>query len=317
MTAARAFRHFVVIASLLALPVRAQRFPLTPRFHEGQTLVYQLETNGSRSTKVESRVTGPQSPPQESLTASCLLQVNVVHADATGFRLKTYLSDKETAKNQPDSSDAAKTAAPDKLVEVFVAADGTASGIKGLDQLTSAQRYAWNAWLGRFTSTMAFPKPGVRPGQRWKISETETSPSAIAELSWERRYQYVKRESCTSGDQSTTSDKNTKKQQPPADGCAVIFVHAALRQKSSPKNSTPNDYKLRGLATRGQAAGTNETVLYVSTTTGILVRATEEAQQSMEVIVALADGTNQVRYVITAKSRSRIELLPDIPQDIP
>jgi len=249
------------------------------------------------------------------LTAFCLLQVNVAHVEANGFRLKTYLSDKETAKIQPDSSEAAKTSIPDKLVEVFVASDGTASGIKGLDQLTSAQRYAWNAWLGRFTSTMALPKGDVRPNQRWKISENETSPSPVAELSWDKKYQYVKRESCPRGGQSSTSEKNTQTQLL-ADNCAVIFVHAALRQKSSPKNSTPNDYKLLGLTTRGTAAGTNETVLYVSTTSGILVRATEEVQQSMDVIVALADGTNQVRYVITAKSISRIELLPDLPQDI-
>jgi hypothetical protein len=313
VTADRAFCHLVVVTLLLALPVRAQRIPFPPRFHEGQTLVYQLETGGSRSTEVLSRVTGPQSPPQESLTAFCLLQVNVAHVDRDGFRLKTYLSDKETAKSQPDAPDAAKPSSPDKLVEVFVASDGAVSGIKGLDQLTPAQRYAWNAWLGRFTSTMAFPKGGVRPGQRWKIPESETSPSPIAELSWERNYQYVKRESCTPGGQRGTSERNSKS---PTDSCAVIFVHAALRQKSSPKNSTPNEYKLRGLTTHGTAAGTNETVLYVSTTTGILVRATEDVQQSMDVIVALADGSNQVRYVITARSRSRVELLPDIPQDI-
>src|SRR4030095_15792788 len=103
VTADRAFCHFVVLTLLLALPVRAQRIPFPPRFHEGQTLVYQLETGGSRSTQVLSRVTGPQSPPQESLTAFCLLQVNVAHVDRDGFRLKTYLSDKETAKNRPDA----------------------------------------------------------------------------------------------------------------------------------------------------------------------------------------------------------------------
>jgi len=299
---------------LLAVPAGAQRLPAAPQFHEGQALVYQLETSGSRSTKVESRVTGLESPPQESLTASCLLQVKVAHVDRKGFRLKTYLSDKETAKSQPDSSDADRPSSPDRLVEVSVALDGSASDIKGLDQLTSAQRYAWTAWLGRFTAMMAFPKGGVRPGQRWKVSEIESWPSPIAELSWDRRYQYVKRESCTPGGQNSAPEN--AKSQPTIAGCAVISVHAALRQKSSPKNSTPHDYKLRGLATRGTATGSNETILYVSTNTGILVRATEEAQQSMDAFIALADGTNRVRYLITAKSRSRIELLPDIPQDI-
>ena len=42
----------------------------------------------------------------------------------------------------------------------------------------------------------------------------------------------------------------------------------------------------------------------------------EDVQQSMDVTVALADGSNQVRYLINAKSRLQIQLLPDVPQDI-
>jgi len=310
VTADRIIYGLVVLALLPAVPVRAQRLLPAPRLQPGQTLVYQVETGGSRSTKVLSRVTGPESPAPEPLAALCLLQVNVARADPGGFLLKTYLSNKQTAKN-PDSPETGKTASPDKLVEVFVAANGAASGIKGLDQLTPAERYAWNAWFGRFTSTMAFPKGGVRPGQRWTSQEEETSPSPLAELSWERKYQYVKRESCMPGGQAALPEGRGG---PPPDGCAVIFVHAALRQRSSPKDSTPNEYKLRGLATQGTAAGRNETVLYVSADTGILVRSNEDVEQSMDVIVRLADGGNQVRYVITAKSRSRIELLPDVPQ---
>jgi hypothetical protein len=98
--------------------------------------------------------------------------------------------------------------------------------------------------------------------------------------------------------------------------CAIIFVRARLRQKSSPKNTTPQDYKLRGLATSGIATGGNETILYISASTGILIRSTEDVQQSMDVTVALEDGSNQVRYRISAKSHSQIRLLPDVPQDI-
>ena len=303
VTALRVIPGLVVPALLAAFPVRAQRVLPPPRLQPGQTLVYQIETGGSRSTKVLSRVTAPESPAPEPLAALCLLEVNVARAEAGGFLLKTYLSDKPAGKN-PDPP-AGKTASPDKLVEVSVAANGAASGIKGLDRLTPAERYAWNAWLGRFTSTLTFPKGGVRPGQRWTSQEEETSPSPVAELSWDRKYQYVKRESCTPGRVAL-----------PPDGCAVIFVHATLRQKSSRKNSTPSEYRLRGLATQGTAAGRNETVLYVAADTGILVRASEDVEQSMDVIIRLADGGNQVRYLITAKSRSRIDLLPDIPQDL-
>jgi len=64
------------------------------------------------------------------------------------------------------------------------------------------------------------------------------------------------------------------------------------------------------------ASGTNETAQYISTASGLMMRSVEDIQQSMDVTVALADGSNQVRYVINAKSRLQIQLLPDVPQDI-
>jgi len=93
--------------------------------------------------------------------------------------------------------------------------------------------------------------------------------------------------------------------------CAVILVRAKLRQKSPTKDSTPQDYKLNNLKTRGIVSGQNETILYISRSSGLLVRATEDAQQSMDVSIALSDGSNQLRSSLAAKSRSEIVLLPD------
>lgn len=290
----------------------AQRLPTTPALHAGETIVYQVETSSSRSTKVESQVTSPQSPPTEELVARCLLQVHVLEASLKGFRLKTYLSKKNLSQASGRSPET-QTETPDRVVELFVARDGTASDIRGISDLTVAEQFAWNAWLNRFSSSMTFPKSGVRPGQRWKSSENEASPSPIAGLSWERKYEYVKQESC---DTKIPVRGNRGSSRSMADTCAVIFVHAQLRQRTSPQNTTPEDYKYRSLTTSGTATGTNETILYISTTTGLLVHSSEDAQQSMDVIVSLADGSNKIRYMISAKSRSQMELLPDVPQDI-
>jgi len=314
MTKFCSLRRVTIVSSLL-LPfcAQGQRLPTTTALRNGDTLVYQLEISGSRSTKVESQVTTPQSPPAEDLTAHCLLQVSVVETGASGFRLKTYLSDRNVPLRSAQSSNS-QMASPDKLVEVFVALDGTASQIKGIADLTAAQQTAWNAWLSRFTSPLTFPK-GVRRGQRWKVSANETSPSPIAELSWARRYEYVQQESCGLASEGAGKGK-VGQSAGAADSCAVIFVHAQLRQKSSPKNATPEDYKRRGLVTSGTATGTNETILYVSTKTGLLVRSREDVQQSMDVTVSLADDSNKVRYLINAKSRQQVQLLPDAPQDV-
>jgi hypothetical protein len=315
MTALRFFCRMIALASIVAaVPVKAQRLASVPGLRAGQTLIYRLDLSGSRSTKVESRVTTPQSPPREDLNAQGLIQVEVVEAGAKGFRLKTYLSDRRSAQPLSNARDT-PTSSPDKLVEVSVASDGTASEIKGFRDLGPAQQIAWTAWLNRFTSLMTFPKRGVRPGGRWRSSEAEVSPSPIAGLVWERRYEYVKEEGCGSPEKSP-ADGGGARSRPPADRCAVIFVHAELRQKSSPRDSTPQDYKLRGLKTAGAASGTNSTILYISTKTGLLVRSTEDIQQKMDATVALADGSNSVRYLVEAKSRSQMELLPDIPRDV-
>src|SRR5262249_30381186 len=143
---ARPFSRAVVLLALAAsAPAEAQRLPSAPILQAGQALVYRLDLTGSRSTQVESQVTTPQSPPREDLNAQGLIQVEVAEAGAKGFRLKTYLSSRRSAQPPSDGPDA-QAPSPDKLVEVSVAPDGTASEIKGFADLGPAQQIAWTAW---------------------------------------------------------------------------------------------------------------------------------------------------------------------------
>jgi len=66
-----------------------------------------------------------------------------------------------------------------------------------------------------------------------------------------------------------------------------LLTTATLKQNSSPKDATPEDFKLHEL-NPGTAKGTNEIITYISVKTGLVVRATEEAHQSMDVTVAKA-----------------------------
>jgi len=302
---------FLVIAAPSSF---SQHLQLTPRLHAGQILLYRIDFRSSRNMQTESRVTSPQLPPSSNVNASGLLQVEIVDSGAVGLRIKTYYSERKspTASSQARDPQVSEFAAPDKLVKVSIAADGSAREIKGLDQLSPAQQFAWNDWLGRFTSSMTFPKQGIHAGQKWETSEPETNPSPIALLSWTKKYQYVRDEPCMFDSQPETSPAESSANS--SEACAVIFIQSTLRQRSSAKNSTPDDYKLRNLKTRGIAAGQNETVLYFSRASGLLVRSTEDAQQSMDVLVALADGSNAVHYSLDAKSHSDIRLLPESPQ---
>ena len=293
-------RNILITAPMVLAPlaVFSQRLPPAPHLRAGQTLFYQISCHSSRNSRTESRVVSAQSAPADNFNISALLQVEIEEAGAAGIRIKTYYSERDTASAAPKAPDQDPLAsAPDKMIEVSLSSNGSSSQLKGFDQLSPAQQFVWNNWLASFASQLTFPKGGVHSGQKWQSSQPEAGSSPIASLVWIRKYQYVRDEPC---DATKTSER-----------CAVILVRAALRQKSSTKNATPEDYKLRNLKTTGTATGQNETILHISLATGLLVRSTEDAGQSMDAIVALADGSNEVHYRVDAKSHADIRLLPD------
>jgi hypothetical protein len=99
--------------------------------------------------------------------------------------------------------------------------------------------------------------------------------------------------------------------------CAVILTTATIKQKSNQKDATPEDYRLHDLRNMGIAKGTNEIITYISLKTGLVVRATEDASQSLNAIVAKSDASNRVHYMIDAQSHTQILLLAEAPANHP
>lgn len=295
--------------TVLVVPVYPQRIQLAPRLQPGQHFVYSVEFHSSRSNKTESHVISPQIPADVNLDFSGLLQATVVEARPSGLHLKTYLSQKPANASLHDSPpNQLQDAVPDKMVEVELSADGSVSRTAGLDQLLSEQQFAWKVWLAQFAASMTFPKAGITVGQRWQAVEPETSPSPLAQLSWLRKSQYVRDESCG---EAASAPETGKTARLTTGECAVILVQAQLRQEVSRDKATPPDFKLRGMLTHGSSTGTNQTILYISRASGLLVRSREDNQQAMDATVSLEDGSNYVRYLIHAKSRSIIQLLSE------
>src|SRR5258708_11205337 len=102
-----------------------------------------------------------------------------------------------------------------------------------------------------------------------------------------------------------------------SDSCEVLVKTATLKQKSSSKDATPEDFKLHELRTMGTAKGANEIITYISLKSGLVVRATEESSQFMDVVVAKADGSNRVHYNVDAKSHSEVLLVTETPLNRP
>jgi hypothetical protein len=183
--------------------------------------------------------------------------------------------------------------------------------VTGLADLFPDQRLVWQVWLRQFAIAGVFPRDGVKPGQSWKSSEPEQAPSPIVRLEWEKQATYVRDEPCAAIQFPETGIVTSKN--PQTESCAVVLTSAVLKQKSSPKDTTPGDFRLHELHTTGNARGKNETISYISLQSGLIVRVTEDAQQFMDVVVAKTDASNQIHYNVEATGHTEVLLVADAP----
>jgi hypothetical protein len=299
------------------------RVVLFPKLSVGQTFRYQIGYHATTNTTTESSVAAPMAPTGGQTNENLLLQVEVddlrIDAGQTIVRLRTRVIEPDAlaadAANpaNPASQPNAITNPPkhEKSVDFVLHPDGQVSDVEGLDKLSAEEQAAWQEWLARFGAAASFPEKAFKPGEKWKAEEP-ISNALLSGLSWEKESEYVKDAPCAPTKITPQGDLANEAQ--PQENCAVILTTAILKQRSSQKDATPEDYKLHDLRTLGIASGKNEIVTYISLQTGFVVRATEDARQSMNVIVATTDGSNRVHYIIEAESHAQVLLLaPETP----
>jgi hypothetical protein len=269
-----------------------ERILLIPRLKNGDTFHYESHARLNRLITSQSSVKTMFDPVplKVDFSTGLLLSVQDFH-----FLDKRPLMAAQTQLVPADLSQTESPTPHPLKVDFTVGGDGSLLSANGLDDLDPTQRMAWEFWLAQFAFGWTLPASGVKAGEKWKTVEVEKTPSPISGLVWERETTYVQDEQCPilTGEQ-----------------CAVFLTNATLKQKSNPENTTPEDYQLHHLKTSGTAQGTNETVLYISRKTGLLLRATEDVQQSLDVTVAKADNSNQVQYKMDVVSRFETVLVP-------
>ncbi len=305
-------------------PSREQRVSLLPKLKPGQTLTYLIRYRSAKNVKTESSIVVPLAPAASQIDAHGLLRVEILDQQQTGGKLTIHArgqflnDDAVAAKPASEKLKSAPKPAPESNpIEFTISPNGFADKSIGLDTLTSDQQQIWQEWVARFAMAWALPAQHAKIGDRWKIEQPELTTSPIAALSWARDSSYVRDEPCGPAQLSVTGEVTPSSSA--SDTCAVLLTTARLVQKSSPKDATPEDFKLHQLKTMGTAQGSNELITYISLTSGLVVRATEQASQQMDVIVAKADGSNGVRYTVDAKSQLEVLLLlePQVPPQTP
>jgi hypothetical protein len=304
-----------LFTAALAL-ARDRRGNLLPKLQRGETLTYLIHYRSDKNIKTESSLVVPLAPTPLQTDVHGLLRIQVLDLLPAGGKLSVharcqFLHEAEAlgtkAAGENPNSEAKPLDPEGNPVEFTISPAGFAEKISGLDTLTPGQQQSWQEWLARFAMAWAIPAERTKIGDKWRIEEPEWAASPVAALTWARDSSYVRDEPCNPAQLSDTGEIT------PANGatdrCAVLLTNAKLVQRSSPKDATPPDFKLHQLKTTGTARGSNELISYISLATGLLVRATEEANQQMDVVVAKADGSNAVHYNVEAKSQLEVLLL--------
>ena len=300
------------------------RVKLIPDLRAGQTITYLISYRSDKHVKTESNVVAPMAPNAAQLDAHGLLQIDVLDVQQTGGKAAIHARSqfrtldsgvwvKKHGDKEPRSQ-VQKVDPEGKQIEFTILPDGSVEKITGLDALFPEQQQAWQQWMARFATAWTLPLNGVKLGEKWKSEQPENSGAPIAGLYWARESTYVRNEYCHAQQLSSTGELSPSG---PPETCAVLLTTATLKQNSSPKDATPEDFKLHELKTRGTAKGANEIITYISLKTRLVVRATEEAHQSMDVTVAKADESNRVHYNVGAKSHSEVLLVAETPLSHP
>lgn len=333
MTLRRSVNCFLLLAAFFVISpmlptVKAaapNRTSLFPNLHAGQSFTYFIQYSTKKNVKTESRVVTPSGPQDAESDAQWLLHVDIldihpqdgrasIHARSR-FQSVANAMAQYTAGSQQSSAASPDQNRETKSVEFTILPDGKVDAVTGLADLFPDQRQVWQVWLRQFAIAGVFPQDGVKRGQSWKSSEPEQAPSPIVKLEWEKQASYVRDEPCNPIQFSETGIGTPRN--PPTESCAVVLTTAVLKQKSSPKDTTPGDFRLHALRTTGNATGKNETISYISLKSGLIVRVTEEAHQFMDVLVAKTDASNQIHYNVEATGHTEILLVSDTPVSKP
>lgn len=288
----------LVLAAIVVLGASAkseERIRLLPRLQNGQILEYESHARLHRSVKTKSNVSVVMEPAPLQADFATNLQLSIQDFHEMDHRPMMAAETQLLAAEPPPTG---TTGQQHLKVAFSIGGDGGVTRADGLDDLDPEQRLAWQFWVAQFAFGWTLPPSGVKAGEKWKSVEAEQTPSPIANLVWERESTYVQDDRCP-----ILQDEQ----------CAVFLTNATLNQKSKPENATPEDYQLHQLKTSGTAKGNNQTVLYISRKTGLLMRASEDVEQTMDVTIAKADGSNQVQYQLEVTSHFETVFVPAGP----
>jgi hypothetical protein len=299
-----------------------QHFPSAPHFTPGQTLRYLIESHTRTESRSSGAISDPQAPKsaEVSLTARIRLEVLSVtqaspnHPGQVRLRstyekltsnTKTDQSDPTAAQPQPRFS-----ALEGKSLEFTLRDDGTLRDVQGLEAVFPEDQSIVRDWLEQFARGIGPPKVGIAPGRHWSSEEPLTGFTPLLGLVRRNALAYLRDAPCPA---ARLLDAEKTEAVPTGDVCAVIQTRSELFQRKKFRDPTPDEYRRRGLRTSGRASGSGESLAYVSLRSGLVVDASHNSAEDMDLTISNRQLGTEMRYSIRVRTESNIVLLVESP----
>ncbi|HUJ30179.1 MAG TPA: hypothetical protein VLY23_02785 [Candidatus Acidoferrum sp.] len=294
-----------------------------PRFVQGMTLRYRIETRASSNVRVTTPITNPEGGSQFQQTTSFLVRLDVLAAPpAQGepgpvrfratFEKSHAMSETDAFAPEADSLVTAIDNLERHSVEFTLGSAGQLSDIKGLEQVSTDPAAAERvlSWTSVLSSEGSFPKSGIEIGQKWN-TERPLTGLPLTGLIWRAESSYLRNEPCAVSAAASDSGGAAVGGQ----GCAVILTRFEIsRHGSERSDATPENYIRNGLRTSGRWTGSGESLNSVSLADGFLVSSTQTATQDLDYEIVSASSGSRVRHAGQTKTQTEITLVPSPPR---
>lgn len=309
----------LIVCPLPLAFARAQsRVHLQPRFVQGATLHYRIETSTSSNEHNITPVVNPEGASEYKQWTSLVLRLDVLQvqrAAGSSKRIASFRATFEQASSDSQADAYAPSAAEQdsavsklkgKSFEFSLDSASQLSGIEGLTQIAPDRDVAARviSWLHVLFAPVDLPAGGIIAGQKWS-NEREMTDLPLTGLTWQNRSSYLRNESCaaSSGVKSVGLG--------PGAQCAVLLTQFTIVRRGSDRaDRTPEAYLRNGLRTSGTWTGSGESLDAISLNTGLLVSSTQSATQDMDYEIRSAASGSSIRHVGRTTTKMEITLLP-------
>ena len=318
------------------------RTSLKPKLQVGDVMRYRIELQTTSQTTHTGAVLDPQGPSKLVVTWDAIVRLEVMNApDAANtstpahapisaktaatiaqqrgnaipggvgpVRIRTTY-EKSLATIQSDTPDPAAAGIEQQYaqldgrsIEFTLGSDGRISDIRGLEDIVAGEnaRSAAEQWLAQLSGNASAPAKGIVPGESWG-SQQVASSIPLAGLIWRTDSSYLRNEACQAANPAGNNMVAG------GESCALILSRLALVSGRSARDATPEEYRHKGLHTKGAWTGEGESLSYISLKSGWVVSVTQTGTEKMDVSISNTAGFS-VRYAGTVRTHSQLSLLP-------